>query len=432
MLDRISIIAVIVLLAVPSLTLSQSVEILKNTMVDWAAPNVTAGELLGVSPDNTIRPGSVRELVVQLINNATAGGGQVPGFAVECNPWYFINQDSSISEPGIFDRLSVSIAWKPNNDANLFGVGFKWTVYDEATSTALDALKNQLSQITRAMWNEHTALGPVRKLWSDLVKKVRNENSEYGRQIDAIEDEMLRKLTKVSVVNSNISELNSVARNLLDTVYSNLGAEQEYPDSVKGKLETALVSALAKKASIVLPNDVSQMIRDAQESYRKSNWASTALAVGIGATFRADTVNQLQRSIFNAETGKAYLSFTYGNGDWLMLTTMISAQTSTDYGSAYRPNSQVQGSMQLMAGSVSYHGILSAGFQSLEYSKSAINGDLLGKKGNEWRVAVGAELQVSNSMWLYFSAGKERSLSYSDDVWSADYGVRYAPSIIFD
>lgn len=222
-----------------------------------------------------------------------------------------------------------------------------------------------------------------------------------------------------------------MARNLLDTAYRNLKG-QPIPDSVKGKLETALVSALAKKARIVLPNDVSQMIRDAQESYRKSNWASTALAVGVGATFRADTVNQLQRSIFNAETGRAYLSFTYGNGDWLMLTTMISAQTSTDYGSAYRPNSQVQGSMQLMAGSVSLHGILSAGFQSIEYSKSAINGDLLGKKGNEWRVAVGAELQVSNSMWLYFSAGKERSLSYSDDVWSADYGVRYAPSIIFD
>lgn len=431
MLDRISIIAVIVLLAVPSLTHSQSVEILKNTMVDWAAPNVTAGELLGVSPDNIIRPGSVRELVVQLINNATAGGGQVPGFAVECNPWYFINQNSPISEPGIFDRLSVSIAWKPNNDANLFGVGFKWTVYDKATSTVLDTLKNQLSQITRAMWSEHTALGPVMDLWSELVKKVKDENSECTEQLDAIEDVMLPKLTKVSVVNSSISELNSVARNLLDTAYRNLKG-QPIPDSVKGKLETALVSALAKKARIVLPNDVSQMIRDAQESYRKSNWASTALAVGVGATFRADTVNQLQRSIFNAETGRAYLSFTYGNGDWLMLTTMISAQTSTDYGSAYRPNSQVQGSMQLMAGSVSLHGILSAGFQSIEYSKSAINGDLLGKKGNEWRVAVGAELQVSNSMWLYFSAGKERSLSYSDDVWSADYGVRYAPSIIFD
>ena len=108
----------------------------KYAYLPYATPDVSAGAMLGVTPQRIIRPGSVRELVVQL-SDMPELGSLLNGVGVECNPFLLMVRESPIgSTLGFLDGLSFSLAIMRDSVSQRAAIGLKHTFYDANTITS--------------------------------------------------------------------------------------------------------------------------------------------------------------------------------------------------------------------------------------------------------------------------------------------------------
>lgn len=54
-----------------------------------------------------------------------------------------------------------------------------------------------------------------------------------------------------------------------------------------------------------------------------------------------------------------------------------------------------------------------------------------GSAGGEGRASFGFEARISSEFWVFANVGPEWRLNTGSAIWTADYGVRYAPTISF-
>jgi len=131
--------------------------------INFAAPDLTAGNLLGLSNSQIFDVSSMKKFQVAATTLANTGIGN--GFAAEWAPGYNRNLIFSksgkviLKEKSITNRLSISGGYVPGNkDSSRIAFGFRVLIIDKADISINSDYLNELYEVLKSgSWNEKTA-----------------------------------------------------------------------------------------------------------------------------------------------------------------------------------------------------------------------------------------------------------------------------------
>lgn len=174
-----------------------------------------------------------------------------------------------------------------------------------------------------------------------------------------------------------------------------------------------------------------QLIQQVRKKFLRERWSACAAAVGFGATFRSMPVSGTTESTLAAETITGYLTGSFGIGKSFLASGMFSGLYALEMGQVYRPEHQASVNTQLIYGSNDLRAMLSAAMQYAKYSGVYQDSLRSNSEGGEGRISFGIEARVSKEFWVYANVGPEWRVNTPMAIWTADYGIRYAPTISF-
>ena len=173
-------IAIVCFLSVP--LMAQEVEV-KDAMVEYAVPDITAGALLNLTPDKIIRAGSVRDFAMQLMNLSGSGGATLPGLALDFNPVLLANADAPVTSLSpLLQGINMSIGFESREGMERVAAGVKWTFIDDGKVDKKSALVAKLTAINDSTYK---LLRSTKALTTTVVEGVKRLEEVYAVPVDS-------------------------------------------------------------------------------------------------------------------------------------------------------------------------------------------------------------------------------------------------------
>ena len=404
-----------------------------STYLPYAVPEVAAGSLLDIAPDRLIRPGSLRDIAVQLLS-LPSKGSLLPGIGVEFNPIMLARRDSKQgSGLGIWQGLSVSLGWKPDSLGERLAIGTKWTLYnanaierkgqlDSEYCKEVEKAFSMNEQFTRAVnrafvqskqhisGTDDATLQLFRARLQDWFKRRDTERlGDYRMRLAAVKtNDTVIKFLKSSSQQSTTRELQSIKDSVVSLVVQAIS--EELLGWLNGNDDIAVDEALEKASS----------------KFLKGHWSANAFALGLGSTFRSTAGDSSVSKLLSYETFKGYLTGSWGIvPESVLATLMLEYSTSAATVQDRNAESRFSGRLQFLIGSNDAHLMLTGACGLAKYSSTYFHEAMRGD-AREGKASFGFEMKISKGYWLFATVGPEVRQS-SSPVWTADYGIRFAP-----
>ena len=432
----------------------------RDVLVDFAVPNVSAGALLDLESTQIIRAGSIRDIAVQLMNLSGANGGTLPAAAIEFNPVMLALKDRSVGDLSpLLQGINLSLGFETTDARERLALGVKWTFVDDNSVSrdnelvqALTGLNNDLyavfsqsysytQSLDREFEVEIQRLAATYDLNSDEVRDLKVAAAKIKDSLiqrmevvrpnaAASPQEMLRHYQAIQI-ESVVAEAKSKARNIIDSVVSLQQKHIEFGPSLWEAVGHHLTLYVSSQQGILgseALHEIEMRVENARERYLDTTWNRLALAIGYGLVGSAAAGTDSVDRTLAIDRHHLYLTGAVplgGVGQFNVQAASALGTTATD---TLQASATHRGMVQLLIGTNSVRAVLDGNYAYQQYADVYFDEELRGSSGYLADVRVGGEVEIATGIWFSATIGAQWSTQVPDGTMKIDYGVKYSPS----
>lgn len=393
----------LVFLSLPILIYSQDNKketTLENLYIDLSVPDLSAFTLLNIQPTNTVKPGNIKELSAALFNIYNISGKISPGIAVEWSPYLTFNKNKilRVSKNDIITnldkfwrRLSFTLGSVEDSTSSKLSYGGKWVIIDKS-----DYLDNK--DFIRKIIGFQEQILNLNPVSADKKEAFTTNYTKYihdARGRNAESSNIISELNKIFDTpgldkQEEWNKLNPTESGLREKINKINGLSNDNKQKLYGFANEYLAMVNAVKSNKI---PVIEQLEEYIDNYKKNNWNSNALQIGVGQIFNSP--DKSWKGIKSNYAG-SYLNGALKMGNWGQgLLQITYNKYSAD---SAKPENSYSIGTRLLLGSYSFR-------FSLDYSffQSKLNVTEAIEKNT--KLALGIEFKVADGTWLELAVG---------------------------
>lgn len=372
--------------------------------IDFAPPDLSAFALLGVSPNEVTRPGSVKELALALLNISGDGGSIAPGIAIEWSParTFLSNNLESYKKNYLLRNLVMTIGTAKDSLGASLALGVRWVPIDKSDPLYDYELESEI-KATFALWDE---MGLTIDMKSNFI--TNRVTPLLNRILENIPNSFETRIALSEMLHPDTSQDGHTAPQPLTVRAAYIRVIDKMNEADNGidvdslSEETLTQLSLVCEEYIGLINEdidvsglVAQRVKTAKENFQARAWNATVVHIASGAVWNSgnSTWESLKTELWRSYTGAAI-----GLGRRGQLIGQVSfdlylqEQANYDWGAAF--------GMRMLLGGSDYRATFEGLYQKLTGTESQYD-------ENYWRFTIGTEIKLNSNLWLELGLASE-------------------------
>ncbi|MDH5366696.1 MAG: hypothetical protein OEW67_06900 [Cyclobacteriaceae bacterium] len=385
--------------------------------IDFAVPDLSASALLGVKPDEVLKPSSVKELATDIFS-FNQDGKLVPGLAIEVAPFLIrkgkvkdsieasINQ---YKQQYWYRSLQLTAATATDSTGVNFAFGFKFTPIDKSNpllndkfraleiqnlmagnienSLLLDELKDETKILVNSILdsNELASLANYVSLSNCFALDLKKHPAPIPNTNDAI---IKRFISKLNSIEPDINLTSKEHKQLLEV-------SERYVN---------LVDVFSQD------NDaIAKEVKARKEKWKKEQWNAQMLQLAAGFNFnsRDSTWSNLNQQKFSY-----YINYGHPLGKSVQMLLQLQGYNNIIDNSQenFGQQSKLFIGSRIIGGNSDKRLSFEIGYSDLKYNDKALDEKV-------WKWSTGVEFKIQKGLWLEIAMGGRYS---SQDNFKSD------------
>ncbi|MCD6162093.1 MAG: hypothetical protein J7K40_06740 [candidate division Zixibacteria bacterium] len=366
--------------------------------IDFAPPDLSAFALLGVSPNEVTRPGSVKELALAILNISGDGGAIAPDIAIEWSPArsFLSNNLESYKKNSLLRNLLLTIGTAKDSLGASLAFGVRWVPIDKSDPLYDAELESEIETNF--------------KLWNTIGLSVDMKDAFISKRVLPL----LKNITTnpetlillMNILHPDTSQEKHAAPQpltdraaylrLIDTMNEN----GIYTDSLSEKTLSELRLVSAEYIDLInldfnVSELVAQRVKNSKAAFKARAWNASVLHIASGAVWHSG--NSTWESL-KTELWRSYAGTAIGLGKRGQLIGQVSfdlylqEQAIYDWGAAF--------GMRMILGGSDYRATCEGLYYKLTGSESQDD-------ESYWRYTIGGEIKLNSNLWLELGLATE-------------------------
>ena len=402
-----------------------------DVYIDFTVPNVSAFSIFDKTPQDIIRPGSVKEFALQVGNIFGSDGSFSPGIALEFSPWMVVNKHNKFdinSSYNYLRGLQFTLGTLQDSTGAKAALGLKWTIIDQTAPETDESFKSEVRKLLQKDINDGLPPTETQNKTEKLTKVLQTIGVKQNI-IDLVSNDLFINGWHTITMDTNIDEsyyryanAKSVYKIITDRLSDNgikitNKSDEDALISFCDEYANKTLSYLSKfeKRKQAYSTSFAKLIKIS----RKERWNKEVFGFGLGMLMQG-AKPQTDSLHFNKFVG--YLTGAYPIGNFSQLQLMLQYQAFSDT-NAQGQKSIFNVGVQFTVGSNEFRTLLQCMYSKFGFE----NNDAHTKLTNDLRLVLGIETKVSSDLWFTWQIGTQGEASeFSKSKFVTNYGLKYA------